>query len=116
MNIFVPHTTIFASVISLDDSRVRKMLVETSQLLSTALHLRGDAIAGICKPAYQKHPCTIWAAESKHNWLWLYEYFEALCDEYKFRFFSAHKSALSCCRCLFAISVLAAVRVTIISL
>lgn len=36
------------------------------------------------------HPCTKWTMESLNNYLWLYEHFCALCDEYTYRYGKKH--------------------------
>ncbi len=73
MNIFVldQSPTIAASYHC--DQHLHKMILESAQMVSTALLLRNFALSGIYKLAYPKHPCTRWAAESNHNILWICE-------------------------------------------
>lgn len=73
----------------LDDKRVVKMIVETTQLLSNALFLNDEM--PIYKPTHLKHPCSIWAAKSSGNWLWLKKYGLALANEYTKRYGKIHK-------------------------
>jgi len=74
------------------DQHVIKMILESTQILSTVLHLNG--INGPYKPSHQKHPCIVWARQSLQNWLWLRKLVFALNSEYKYRYDSVinHKS------------------------
>ena len=65
------------------------MILETAQVLSTAIFLHSDNhFLELYKPTHKAHPCTIWASQSDGNWKWLYQHLIALCDEYSFRFFN----------------------------
>ena len=44
------------------------------------------------KPAMLNHPSTIWARQSKANFMWLYQHGLALCEEYKYRYGKEHGS------------------------
>lgn len=77
-----------------DNMRTVKMLLESTQLLSSAMHLNGQT--GPYKLNHAKHPSTLWAAESSDNWRCLYEHARGLADEYKERFGKEHK----CCAVL----------------
>jgi len=89
MNIFYFVHNVNLNAKLLDDKRVVKMIVETTQLLSNALFLNGEA--PIYSPTHLKHPCSIWAAKSSANWLWLRKYGLALTDEYTKRYKKVHK-------------------------
>lgn len=52
----------------------------TDQILYSATHIN--------------HPCAAWCRESINNYMWLYELFVALCDEYTFRYGKKHKTDL----------------------
>ena len=73
----------------LDDKRLVKMVLETTQLLSNGLHLNGQQAP--YNPTHLKHPCSIWAAKSKANWNWLKKYGLALAKEYTRRYKRKHK-------------------------
>lgn len=89
MNIFYfTHNTKLNAKL-LDDKRVVKMILETTQLLSNALFLNGKK--PIYKPTHLKHPCSIWAAKSLGNWLWLKKYGLDLSKEYTKRYGKTHK-------------------------
>lgn len=68
-----------------------KMIVESAQLLSTA-HVVLDGKQVAYKATHQNHPSSIWTRQSKANYLWLFEHFKALCDEYEYRTGKVHKS------------------------
>lgn len=72
-----------------DNLRTVKMLLETTQLLSSAMHLNG--MTGPYKLNHAKHPSTLWAAESSENWKDLYAHAMGLVDEYTVRFGKEHK-------------------------
>ena len=93
MNIFVTNNCPKISAEALDNKRVVKMVLETAQLLSTAIfintHITYD---NLYKPTHIKHPCTIWASLNLSNWDWLFQHFVALCQEYSFRYNRQHAS------------------------
>lgn len=89
------------------DKHVVKMILESAQILCavhrkvylkamkkqyTPLEMEQSLIAERLikeipyKLTHANHPCTIWAGESKQNYLWLTELAEHLNNEYKFRF------------------------------
>ena len=92
MNIFVvdPDTKICAQ--ALDDLRLNKMIIETAQLLSTALRSHGST-AQIYNITHLNHPCAIWARLNSENYLWLLKYMEELVAERVSRTGRSHKSA-----------------------
>jgi len=93
MNIFVTSNCPKLSAQDLDNKRVVKMVLETAQLLSTAIFINsGITYEGIYKPTHLKHPCTIWAAETVENWDWLFRHFVDLYEEYSFRYNKQHAS------------------------
>jgi len=53
------------------DQHLHKMILESAQMLSTALPILGIASSWLYKPAYEKHPCTKWVAASVDNAHWL---------------------------------------------
>jgi hypothetical protein len=81
MNIFVTSLCPTESAKFLDDKRKIKMALESTQMLATALNVHG--IETGYKTAHLNHPCSIWARQSKQNWVWLWEHAVALCSEYK---------------------------------
>jgi hypothetical protein len=71
------------------DRHVVKMILETCQLLCTAIWLAGGQAH--CKPTHKNHPSAIWARTNKENWIWLRSLGLALCEEYTFRYGKTHK-------------------------
>lgn len=91
MNIFViDPDNIQINAEMLDDKRLIKMILETAQLLSTAVNLSG----GTCtyKSTHKNHPCSIWVRQHRGNYLWLLQLFTHLNNEYFYRFKKTHKS------------------------
>lgn len=80
MNIFVTSLDPVESAQNLDIKRVNKMLIESYQVLSTALHKNGAE--PFYRVTHQNHPCVIWAAESSLNYQWLLRHAVALSDVY----------------------------------
>ena len=93
INIFVTHPDPVISAWSLDDKRVIKMILESAQLLSTALFLHKGEIAGLYKPSHINHPCTKWVARNQSNFGWLTEHAFALCCVYQTAYDKRHKSS-----------------------
>jgi hypothetical protein len=69
------------------------MCLETAQLLSSALRLRGHSGDGLYKITHKNHPSNIWTRATQGNYKWLLEHFKALCDEYTRRFEKIHASS-----------------------
>lgn len=114
MNIFVLDTNPRIAAEYHVDSHVLKMVVELAQLLSTAhrvldgkqylevssknrnikrwsLSDSRDSI--LYKATHVNHPCAVWVRESVDNYMWAYNMFLALCDEFTFRYGKKHKSS-----------------------
>lgn len=72
------------------DRHVVKMPLESAQMLCTALHLHGHAAK--YKPAHPKHPCTLWSALNRENYIWLCGFGLELCREYTYRYGRRHAS------------------------
>lgn len=107
MNIFVVDSNPTIAAQSLCDTHVSKMPLESAQMLSTAVRLtNGNTKVAeqlvpltkdgnrteVYKVAYQNHPCTVWARETKANFLWLKDHALALCVEFQERFGHHHAS------------------------
>jgi len=88
MNIFVTNPDPVLSAEALDLKRVIKMITESYQLMSTALHLNG--LTPFYKPTHAGHPCTKWVAESATNYQWLLMHVDALCSIYTARYQKTH--------------------------
>jgi hypothetical protein len=92
MNIFVTSECPEQCAAALDDKRVVKMVLETAQLLSTALIYHGHSGAGIYKSTHVNHPSCVWARKTQANYLWTLRHFAALGVEYAKRYGKVHKS------------------------
>jgi len=119
MNIFYVDSNPQVAAQSLVDRHVVKMILETTQLLSTA-HRVLDGVetiekqysSGVIKPRLRNvrlyklnderdgilykathinHPSSIWVRQSAANYDWLYQHLLALSDEYEFRYGKKHK-------------------------
>lgn len=77
------------------DKHVVKMILEYSQLLSTAHRVLDgeDAPSILYKQTHINHPCAKWARESTSNYEWLFNLLHQLHREYRFRYDREHKSA-----------------------
>ena len=82
------------------DKHVVKMILETAQLLCTAIRLlvadEDDIILGLWaklyKATHKNHPMAVWVRESEHNFLWTLSHGLELCAEYTRRYEKIHKT------------------------
>lgn len=73
------------------DKHVVKMILEYSQLLSTAHHLLDGTPSIECyKPTHKNHPSAVWVRERIENYQWLYELLKETCKEYTHRYGKVH--------------------------
>lgn len=106
MNIFVLDRDVYKSVSYHTDTHVRKILIESVQMLSIAAaynigfisdtvdtkNKRRYAVFKLVPGLYKytksqaSHPCSIWARSCIQNAWWLLKYARALAKEYKYRF------------------------------
>jgi len=91
MNIFVTHNDYKRSALYLDVKRANKMLVESAQMLCTAININGGAAP--YKSTHVNHPCTIWTRTSLDNFVWLWNYADCLGTRYNNRTGRIHKTA-----------------------
>jgi hypothetical protein len=91
MNIFILDDCPDKAAIQQLDKHVVKMPLETAQMLCSAL-VRHGCEGTPYKAAYRKHPCTIWAGDTRTNFLWLIKHGVALSQEYTARYGRRHKS------------------------
>lgn len=75
------------------DRHVVKMILESAQLLSTAVFLQYNETLGY-HPTHQKHPCVKWLLKEPGNYRWLVSLAQALSNEYTYRYNKLHKSAI----------------------
>ena len=97
------------------DKHVVKLIVETAQILSTAhrvldgVHeiliskhgrrkqywrMQDDSLESVLyKPTHVNHPSCVWARAALLNYTWLFKHFEALLDEYTYRYGKTHATS-----------------------
>lgn len=96
MNIFYTSDDPVQAARDLCDQHVNKMIVESAQMMSTAIRRHAPelnyGIIKIYKPAYQRHPCTIWAGDSREHFLWLHSHATAIYLEFRKRYKNDHKT------------------------
>lgn len=92
MNIFVSDADPVIAAQNLDDKRLIKMILESAQLLCTALHLNNASHLAKYKKTHENHPSNVWVRQNQSNYLWLVDHFEALCNEYTYRYNKVHAS------------------------
>ena len=93
MNIFATDIDPVISAKALDTKRVIKMVLESAQMLCTALHLNGASHLAQYKKTHANHPSNVWVRETRSNYEWLLTHFKALCDEYTLRCNKVHATS-----------------------
>jgi len=77
---------------------VRKMIIETAQLLSAAHRVldgnRWADLHGFYKVRNHDHPCMRWVRENSANYFWTVDLFDGLCDSYHLETGGLHKVQL----------------------
>ena len=101
MNIFLTDPCPRQCAINLDDKRVNKMLLETAQLLSSAMKIQAKELGvsvphGLYENTHVNHPCAVWTRSSRAAFRWMLEHGLCLADEYAYRYNTrlSHKSLL----------------------
>ena len=75
------------------DKHVVKMILETAQMLSTAYQRHWGLDEYLYKPAYPKHPMTIWVGASIENYKYALMLGTELGKQYTKRYKKIHKSS-----------------------
>lgn len=93
MNIFALDTDPALAAQAHCDRHVVKMILESAQLLSTALarhapdqHARLQAAGLAYRVTHAGHPCTLWTAQTRSNFLWLCDLADGLLAEHAVRY------------------------------
>ena len=91
MNIFYLHHDPLICAKMHCDKHVVKMILEYSQLLSTAHH-ECDGVPSITcyKATHKNHPSALWARENRYNYSWLHTLLSYLSEEYTYRYGKVH--------------------------
>jgi hypothetical protein len=90
MNIFVLDPDPVQAAIYHCDKHVVKMVLESAQMLCTNLNLLHISTPYLS--VHKNHPCTIWARETRENFIWLCELGLSLGMEYTHRYGKTHSS------------------------
>ena len=94
MNIFFLHLSQSMCAAMHADKHVIKMILETTQLLCSVWHVV-DPEHSVYTPCYKlthrNHPSSVWARESRSNYVWLCKLGMELCKEYTYRYGRIHK-------------------------
>lgn len=78
---------------SLCDQHIVKMPLEEAQMLCTSVWHHSATYAeqwGLYKPVHQKHPCTLWAMETRANYDFGLRLYDAMLREYTHRYGKYH--------------------------
>jgi hypothetical protein len=98
MNIFILSEIPEQAARWLCDKHCIKMVTESFQCLSCAV-IRHGATSDMmpltksgtpARGGYHRHPCSIWAGDSKSNYLWLFNHAKEMCKEYTSRYGKTH--------------------------
>lgn len=114
MNIFILDKNPIIAAQQQCDKHVVKMIVESAQMLSTVHRMvdgtmeRRPSKSGsmlqyfkhpnsnlekiLYKACHFNHPSTVWTRESVQNYIWHYDHFYALCNEYTYRYGKIHST------------------------
>lgn len=89
MNIFASDVCPIKSADNLDSKRVNKMLLESCQMLSTAINEHGGKAP--YKSTHKNHPSNIWCRTTRVNFYWLVAHAERLAEIYSIETGKVHK-------------------------
>jgi hypothetical protein len=84
MNIFVLDRNVKKCAQYHCDQHVSKMILESAQIMCTALHTMGFKTP--YRSTHGKHPCVLWVEESYSNFIWLAQLAIELNTEFKYRY------------------------------
>ena len=111
MNIFVTSMDPMAAASHLDDLRLNKMILESTQVMAMAMDMCGADPTILPKTKagttykvngpHRRHPVTIWTANNSFNYNWHLKYLMALHGEYHYR----HNKTHGCYDCMATMQV-----------
>lgn len=98
MNIFFTDANPNIAARNLCDKHIPKMIVESAQMLGSALRRHGatDDMMPLTKKGtpykggYHNHPSTKWVGDSRANYIWMLNHAFTMSMEYSFRFGKRH--------------------------
>jgi hypothetical protein len=88
MNIFYIDSDPKVAARQLVDDHIRKMQIESAQMLCTTFHHYG--VEAPYKKAHYNHPSTKWTRESLNHAQWLLDHGLEICDEFVVRYGKEH--------------------------
>ena len=99
MNIFYIHPDPVIAARQLADDHIRKMQIESAQMLCTAHHESGGTAP--YKRAHANHPSTKWTRQSIEHYNWLVTHGLEICYEFEKRYGKQHatQAILEWCQC-----------------
>ena len=95
MNRFIIEFNVEDIAKSLCDQHIVKMPLEEAQMLCTTLWHHAPEYAekhDLYKPVHQKHPCTLWAMQTRANYRYAYDLYSAMLVEYTHRYGKIHST------------------------
>lgn len=90
MNIFFLDEDPFKCPEYYYDTHVRKMLLETAQIMCSVYWKYG--FEAPYRPSHVSQASVLWASACYSNFVWVKKLFMGLCKEYKYRFKTEHKT------------------------
>ena len=93
MNRFLIEDSPIAIAESLCDQHIVKMPLEEAQMLCTTLWHHAPEYAeekNLYKPVHKKHPCTLWAMETRANYFFALTLYKVMLKEYTNRYNRQH--------------------------
>ena len=93
MNRFIIEFNVEDIAKSLCDQHIVKMPLEEAQMLCTTLWHHAPEYAeaqNLYKPVHQKHPCTLWAMQTRDNYAFAFSLYDAMLTEYTHRYGKWH--------------------------
>lgn len=94
MNIFMLDYNVEDCAKAHCDKHVTKMILESAQLLCTAVNVLAGEQVSPYKTTHVNHPCAKWVRENSSNAIYLYRLMAQLNQEYYFRYGKQHLSYL----------------------
>jgi hypothetical protein len=114
LNLFILDTDPVKAAQLQCDKHASKMVVESGQMLSTVHRILDGSLekrssksgktnvkywklpdsreSVLYKAVHMAHPCTVWTMKTKSNYMWHYEHFVALANEFTYRYNKQHKT------------------------
>lgn len=90
MNIFYLDSDITKCAQAHCDKHVNKMILESAQLLASAIHVIDPQLAqdtpDIYRLTHKNHPCAVWVRQSAYHYIYLLDLMEELNKEAQYRY------------------------------